>query len=472
MPTATRTGPLETTNDDDLVSEYLPEEESFVVDPFYGDINPGNAAGRALFKQATEGLKSNERIHASIETAKKCRTACEDLASNFGWGDLVNLVPDKGGVRRSILREYKLLTVEDVQKQALTYLTANGTIDVPENMLCVALNPKTSEIDKKKFYQKVRSTMISKAIKGYFNHTTISKLENQSSKYRWIDANGQFFDDGPTMLKLLMDECNPSIRVGVESLKLKIENTRLQQHNNDVSKCMQSIQTNYRLILEAEGTHDNLIRDVFNALLSSNNTNFHNYFNLEKMKWQSGKEYKYEELCKSACDIYTNMKTNGDWTRVDPKDAQIAALTTQVSHLKKNSDGNKYNANKDTRKKGDIDPRRCTKKGDSIVIDGTTYWWCPDHHHPIKFPNGLHMTHKPGAGHEAWKKEKEERNSKRKANKKNQPKDADKNSSSNKTSQQLKLKDNLKSVMMSNYAFSEDMVNSILEDAENNNSDF
>ena len=61
----------------------------------------------------------------------------------------MNLVPDKGGVRRSILREYKLLTVEDVQKQALMYLTANGTIDVPENMLCVALNPKTSEIDKK-----------------------------------------------------------------------------------------------------------------------------------------------------------------------------------------------------------------------------------------------------------------------------------------------------------------------------------
>ena len=107
---------------------------------------------------------------------------------------------------------------------------------------------------------------------------------------------GQFFDDGPTMLKLLIDECNPSIRVGVESLKLKIESTRLQQHNNDASKCVQSIQTNCRLMLEAEGAHDNLTRDIFNALLSSNNTNFHNYFNLEKMKWQSGKEYEYEEL--------------------------------------------------------------------------------------------------------------------------------------------------------------------------------
>ena len=31
---------------------------------------------------------------------------------------------------------------------------------------------------------------------------------------------------------------------------------------------------------------------------------------------------------------FNNMKVNGDWNKVDPRDAQILALTTQVNELK------------------------------------------------------------------------------------------------------------------------------------------
>ena len=31
---------------------------------------------------------------------------------------------------------------------------------------------------------------------------------------------------------------------------------------------------------------------------------------------------------------FNNMKFNGDWSKVDPRDAQILALTTQVNELK------------------------------------------------------------------------------------------------------------------------------------------
>jgi hypothetical protein len=42
------------------------------------------------------------------------------------------------------------------------------------------------------------------------------------------------------------------------------------------------------------------------------------------------------------------------------------------------------------------------KKGDSIQMNGKTWWWCP-HHNEEK---GLYVRHKP-ASHAAWKQSKE-----------------------------------------------------------------
>ena len=68
------------------------------------------------------------------------------------------------------------------------------------------------------------------------------------------------------MLKILAGICNPTAHIGVETHKKKIENTRLNQYSHNVSSCMENIVTNYNIILEQEGSHDNIIRDIFNAL--------------------------------------------------------------------------------------------------------------------------------------------------------------------------------------------------------------
>ena len=75
--------------------------------------------------------------------------------------------------------------------------------------------------------------MILKTIEGHFSTATLTKLKNNSDKFRWKETNGQFFDEGLTMLFLLVKDCNPSVRIGVKSLKKNVESARLPafQHN-------------------------------------------------------------------------------------------------------------------------------------------------------------------------------------------------------------------------------------------------
>ena len=122
--------------------------------------------------------------------AKQVHSYLEDLASKFGWGVIISEIEDSSGKERNILTEYKLLTLEDIQRKAMEFLTDGSLTVVPSNKECYELDPKNDNDDKVKFYKKVRSCMISKTIKGYFRTTTIIKLKNKSDKYCWKELNG------------------------------------------------------------------------------------------------------------------------------------------------------------------------------------------------------------------------------------------------------------------------------------------
>ena len=59
---------------------------------------------------------------------------------------------------------------------------------------------------------------------------------------------------------------------------------------------MEYIKTQYKLITEAEGTYDNIVRNTSNAILSTSNSLFYQYFSLKKMAWKDGMEVQAEEL--------------------------------------------------------------------------------------------------------------------------------------------------------------------------------
>ena len=188
------------TEDNNDLPEVKSKEELFIVDPFQGDINPGASADRALFNQATKSLEQSKRINATLGNAKQVRSHLEDLASKYGWGAIISDIQDSSGKGRNILAEYEHLTLEDAQRNAMEFLTDGSSTIVPANKECDDLDPKNDEDDKKKFCKKVRSRVISKTIEGHFSAATLTKLKNNSDKFRWKETNSQFFDEGLTML--------------------------------------------------------------------------------------------------------------------------------------------------------------------------------------------------------------------------------------------------------------------------------
>ena len=138
------------------------------------------------------------------------------------------------------------------------------------------------------------------------------------------------------MLHLVIVECNPETKVGVQALRCKISNSKSAMFDNCVSKMMEHIAITMMLITDQGETYDNLMKDTFNAFLTVLNTEFHPHFSLEMMEWQGGTNVcTYEDLAEVAKTIYNNMFTAGTWDAVDPKDARIMALSTQLEEISK-----------------------------------------------------------------------------------------------------------------------------------------
>ena len=101
----------------------------------------------------------------------------------------------------------------------------------------------------------------------------------------------------------------------------------------------------------------------------------------------------------SAKSIYVNADCLGVWNQVDPKDAKILALATEVRELSNaakaagtttTSKGNPplTGSGKEISVSGEIlEGTKTLKKwrtvnvGPTVKVDGTVYNWCPHHKH-------------------------------------------------------------------------------------------
>ena len=96
----------------------------------------------------------------------------------------------------------------------------------------------------------------------------------------------------------------------------------------------------------------------------------------------------YETLAELAKSIYNNMILNGSWNAINPKDAQIMALTTKVNELstmtkKTNENSSKYGLIADWWK----------KKGNPVIEKESLSWYLYLNHNR-KDCNRLYIRHK------------------------------------------------------------------------------
>ena len=82
------------------------------------------------------------------------------------------------------------------------------------------------------------------------------------------------------MLHLEIVECNPETKVGSQVLRDKISNSKSAMFDNDVSKMMEHIASTMILVTDQGETHDNLMKDTFNALLTAPSKGIHRHFSL------------------------------------------------------------------------------------------------------------------------------------------------------------------------------------------------
>ena len=110
------------------------------------------------------------------------------------------------------------------------------------------------------------------------------------------------------------------------------------------------------------------------------------------------------------------MVETKEWSKYDPKDAVIAALTNKVHHLQ----GVRYRGRgvnttntTTTNPSGQggrgyepgchgLSKCRIVKGEENIYRDVKTYWWCP-HHKQDYLYDGVYMEHDPGYGHKVCK---------------------------------------------------------------------
>ena len=77
----------------------------------------------------------------------------------------------------------------------------------------------------------------------------------QNKKYfTWRDDRNYLFYDGHSMVKIIIDACNPDTKVGVQGLRNKIAKTKSSAFEHDITKMLQHVSGACEKIVDLGGT--------------------------------------------------------------------------------------------------------------------------------------------------------------------------------------------------------------------------
>ena len=115
-------------------------------------------------------------------------------------------------------------------------------------------------------------------------------------------------------------------------------------------------------------------------------------------------------LLMSVKQLYTNISRRNGWSKVDPRDAQILALTTALekqpckqSHGSGGYSGSGYCGSKEETIPGmnSLKKLRTINKGPILIKDSVNHHWCKHHVYEGCY-DGLYCHNHAEATHEQW----------------------------------------------------------------------
>ena len=108
------------------------------------------------------------------------------------------------------------------------------------------------------------------------------------------------------------------------------------------------MEENYVKILDNHSTCESICRYCLNELFSGPNAKFNAFIKCIKddIDLQTGLNFNisFDELCTAVRSKCNNMDACNKYSKVDPKDANILALTTRLENLEKSTNANSAHA--------------------------------------------------------------------------------------------------------------------------------
>ena len=164
---------------------------------------------------------------------------------------------------------------------------------------------------------------------------------------------------------------------------------------------LEYMQDKYSKILQAGGSHEDYLMDLYNALLTTRNGVFRDVIQRSKDAWECGADETPDKLITLATEKYNNMFKQNLWKNSNSSDSKIVALATQVKELQQKLQSATSSAHySKSESKGDdkggmqttVATWRFHKNyGDSVEKDGRTWYWYMKHNNN----KGLYVTHRP-----------------------------------------------------------------------------
>ena len=328
--------------------------ETFIIDPFAGDINPGTTRGQKLFTEACSALNEADKLTASVENQHVVMEHIMSLVQKFRWGPQVLAVKLASDLTttKSIITESHALSLEDFKVQAYKIwgggLENASSIPVHSatnrcNLILTDLNVTAASTNQEKsiFYARVRSTMIRRAIEGHYSVKTLKNLRLQRKDYEWRNPTTGFVEeDGATMLKIIIDIIKPSLKVGLRRFKDVITTATAKKYNEDPIEMLNTMESAYdEITIKRNKTHDTYMSDLFEALKTFKNKVFVDFITRHEDAWEADASddtpAKIDSFILTVRTKYNNMKDRELWDIVDPANAKILALTTQLASVEK-----------------------------------------------------------------------------------------------------------------------------------------
>jgi hypothetical protein len=125
--------------------------------------------------------------------------------------------------------------------------------------------------------------------------------------------------------------------VGLNSYLKRLENCKATDHSNDIDKMLTYMESNYEVLHEHNKAPDNYCCLLLDTFRTGPNHSFNLFIDRIKDNIDSGlglhSDIEPKRIIIACRQKYTNMVKLKEWNKVDPRDAQMMSLVTQLQIL-------------------------------------------------------------------------------------------------------------------------------------------